>query len=325
MNPQSMPLGGVYTYTYAPPPLAQPPSVPISSVPVSGASPVDPMIVPDLDDPQEQEKLKSRGPVTAEDTEAQQKYNLLEERIRVIEGVKILGAMEASELSLVLGVVIPPKFKVPDFDKYDGTKCPTTHITMYCQKTSQHTDNDKLLIHRFQDNLTRDAAQWYVELDHNHIQSWKDLAKAFIAQYQHVTNTTPNRLTLQNMEKKETETFKEYAQIWRSTTTKVKPPLTDKEVTMTFINTLKGHYYDKLMGNATRNFVDLVISGEMVEIAIKSGKVDMLHDNHNQRKGGNSKKKKGNLKLFFTRTKQVRVMLHSQITLIKAQILPRSK
>ena len=117
-NPQSMPLEGVYTYTYAPPPLAQP-SVPVPSAPVSGASPVDPMIVPDLDDPHEQEKLKSSGLVTAENTEAQQKYNLLEERMRAIEGVKILGAMEASELSLVPGGVVPPKFKVLDFDKYD--------------------------------------------------------------------------------------------------------------------------------------------------------------------------------------------------------------
>ena len=55
-NPQSMPLGGLYTYTYVPPPLAQP-SVPVPSASVSGASPVDPMIVSDLDDPHEQEKL----------------------------------------------------------------------------------------------------------------------------------------------------------------------------------------------------------------------------------------------------------------------------
>ena len=157
MNPQSMPLEGVYTYTYAPPPLAQPPSVPVPSILVSGANPVDPMIMPNLDDPQEQEKLKSSDPVTAEDTEVQKKYNLLEERIRAIEGVKILGLMEAFELSLVPGVVVPPKFKVRDFDKYDGTKCPVTHITMYCQKMSHHTNN-KFLIHSFQDNLTGDAA-----------------------------------------------------------------------------------------------------------------------------------------------------------------------
>ena len=123
MNPQSMPLGGVYTYTYAPPPLAQPPSVPVPSAPVLGASPMDPMIVPDLDDPHEQEKLRSCGIVTTENTEVQQKYNLLEKRIRAIERVKILRAMEASELSLVSGVVVPSKFKVSNFDKYDRTKC----------------------------------------------------------------------------------------------------------------------------------------------------------------------------------------------------------
>ena len=70
MNPQSVLLGGVYTYTYAPPPLAQPTPVPVPSAPVSGAIPVDPMIVPDLDDPQEQEKLKSSGLVITENTKA---------------------------------------------------------------------------------------------------------------------------------------------------------------------------------------------------------------------------------------------------------------
>ena len=43
----------------------------------------------------------------------------------------------------------------------------------------------------------------------------------------------------------------------------------------------------------------LVISGEMVETAIKSGKVEMLHDNHNQRKEGNSKKKEGESQAIF--------------------------
>ena len=94
-----------------------------------------------------------------------------------------------------------------------------------------------------------------------------------MTQYQHVTDMALYRLTLQNMEKKETKTFKEYAHKWRSAKAKVKPPLKNKKVTMTFINTLKGHYYDKLMGNATKNFTDLVISDEMVKTAIKHGKV----------------------------------------------------
>ena len=35
-----------------------------------------------------------------------------------------LGSVDPRELSLVPDVVIPPKFKMPKFEKYDGTKCP---------------------------------------------------------------------------------------------------------------------------------------------------------------------------------------------------------
>ena len=83
----------------------------------------------------------------------------------------------------------------------------------------------------------------------------------------------PDRLTLQNMEKKSTESFKEYAQRWRDMASQVQPPLTEKETMMLFVSTLCPPYYDKLVGNATKNFTDLVISGEMIETAIKAGNI----------------------------------------------------
>ena len=54
----------------------------------------------------------------------------------------------------------------------------------------------------------------------------------------------------------------------------MQPPITDKEVIMIFMNTLRDPYHDKLVGNATLNFTNLVISGEMIEYAIKSGRID---------------------------------------------------
>ena len=39
-----------------------------------------------------------------------------------------------------------------------------------------------------------------------------DLAKAFLVQYKHMTDTALDRMSLQNMEKKINETFREYAQ-----------------------------------------------------------------------------------------------------------------
>ena len=37
-----------------------------------------------------------------------------------------------TDLCLVPDVIIPPKFKVPDFDKYKGTTCHKSHLKMYC-------------------------------------------------------------------------------------------------------------------------------------------------------------------------------------------------
>lgn len=53
------------------------------------------------------------------------------------------------------------------------------------------------------------------------------------------------------MEKKSTKSFKEYTQRQWEQTTQVKLPLTDLELATIFINTLKSHYYEFLIGNAT--------------------------------------------------------------------------
>ena len=86
-----------------------------------------------------------------------------------MEGINILGGIGVAKLSLVHGLVIPHKFKTHVFNKYDGTKCLTMHLTMYCRKMLAHTDNDKLLTYCFHDNLTGIAAQWYLKLDQTHI------------------------------------------------------------------------------------------------------------------------------------------------------------
>ena len=95
---------------------------------MAGADLVDPLTVPDLD------KLVRKGKSTH--GKALEKYELLEERMRAMERISIPRSLDAIELSLVPGLVIPHKFKTLTFDKYDGTKCLTTHLTMYYRKMS---------------------------------------------------------------------------------------------------------------------------------------------------------------------------------------------
>ncbi|XP_052478388.1 uncharacterized protein LOC128033927 [Gossypium raimondii] len=218
-----------------------------------GANPSDP-IVPDLDDPVEVARLR------IDDNNAQDKYRILEERIKAVEGAEVFSALSAKELSLVPDLVLPLKFKAPDFEKYDGTRCPKAHLIMFCRKMT--------------DSLVGSALRWYNQLSRERIRSWKDLASAFCEQYRHVSDMVPDRLTLQMMEKKPTETFRQYTQRWRDISAQVEPPLTKTEITVLFINTLKAPFYDKLVGSATKDFEDIVISGDLIENAVKSGRME---------------------------------------------------
>ncbi|XP_017974534.1 PREDICTED: uncharacterized protein LOC108661595 [Theobroma cacao] len=221
----------------------------------------------------------------------------------MIERMRMYCSMDAIELCLVPDVVIPQKFKVPDFEKYDKVKCLVTHITMYCKRMGAYAHDDKLLIHCFQDSLTGVAAKRYVQLDRNRIHTWKDLAREFVAQYKHVTDMAPDRLSLQNMEKKPTESLKEYSQRWRNVASQVQPPLIEKETTVMFVNTPRAPYYERLVGSAIKNFTDMVILGEMIETAIKQKKIEG-GDTANTKKWGTFKNSEGETQAIISRQPQ---------------------
>jgi len=89
---------------------------------------------------------------------------MLEKRLKAIEGSNY-GMAEAADLCLVPDVIIPPKFKALEFDKYKETNCPKSQLTMYCRKMETHARDYKLLIHYFQDSLTGASLKWYTQLE----------------------------------------------------------------------------------------------------------------------------------------------------------------
>ena len=82
-----------------------------------------------------------------------QRYCLFEERLKALEGLKMSG-LDLSDLGLAPRVRLPPKFKVPMFDKYNGATCPKTHITSYFCKMAVYTEYERLLMHFFKESLT---------------------------------------------------------------------------------------------------------------------------------------------------------------------------
>ncbi|KAA3467790.1 hypothetical protein EPI10_002773 [Gossypium australe] len=66
---------------------------------------------------------------------------------------------------------------------------------------------------------------------------------------------------------------------WREVATQVQPPLLEKETTVLFINTLKAPFITHMLGSTTKSFSDIVMIGEMIENAIKCGKIEVGESN----------------------------------------------
>ena len=148
--------------------------------PISWEGCTNPSIEPNSDNPCEQARLRRDLFGQSKHINIHTRCGLLDKKLKQIEGVNDLGSVDPRELCLVPDLVIPPKFKMPKFEKYDGTKCPENHLATYCNKMAGHAHNEHLLIHVFYDSLIGAAAQWYMKLKKDQIRTWKDLVRAFL-------------------------------------------------------------------------------------------------------------------------------------------------
>ncbi|XP_058774221.1 uncharacterized protein LOC131648485 [Vicia villosa] len=226
----------------------------------------------DLEDMVQIPQQKALHTKAVRNLKAFNQFKALEERLKVVEGYDTFD-VDALGMCLVPDVVIPPKFKVPDFEKYKGLTCPKNHVRMFCRKMTAYAHDEKLMIHCFQDSLSGASLEWYIHLERMHVRSWVDLAQAFLKQYKYNLDMAPNRMQLQNLSQKRDEPFKKYTQRWREMAARVQPSLLERELVDIFMSTLQGLYYEKMVGNISSGFSDLVIIGERIENGLRSGKI----------------------------------------------------
>lgn len=106
-----------------------------------------------------------------------------------------------------------------------------------------------------------------MSLKQSKIKSWKDLSKAFLKKYKYNLDMVPTKLQLQNQAYKRNKTLKKYAQRWREMASRVRHALADAELVYIFMRTLKGMYYENMVGSSSSNFADIVT----IEERIKNG------------------------------------------------------
>ena len=96
------------------------------------------------------------------------KYKQLEGRLKAVEIQVVLG-LDFDDLGLKFEVVIPRKFKIRVFAKYDGVYFPKLHLKPYVRKIQPHTTDKKLWVHFFQESLAGTHLEWFYQLDGSRI------------------------------------------------------------------------------------------------------------------------------------------------------------
>ncbi|GKV34712.1 hypothetical protein SLEP1_g43061 [Rubroshorea leprosula] len=115
-----------------------------------------------------------------EDKAIKVKVQLMEETLKSIQGVQNNKPIDISSLCLFPNIQLPHKFKLPKFDKYNGTSCPYADLTMYCRKMNPYASDKKLMIHYFWDSLIGPADACFSTLDKSKVLSWHGLTHNFM-------------------------------------------------------------------------------------------------------------------------------------------------
>ncbi|XP_059302081.1 uncharacterized protein LOC132054010 [Lycium ferocissimum] len=199
----------------------------------------------------------------AEQEEMSRKLKSMEQSLRNLQGLRGFKSVSYKDLCMFPDVQLPPGFKIPKFDMYDGRGDPMAHLRRYCNQLRGVGGKNELLMAYFSQSLTGIAAEWYANQDISQWHIWEDMAQNFIQQFQYNIDMIPDKKSLMNLKKKPTESFKEFAIRWREQAARVRPTMKECEMLETFIQVQEEAYYQFLLPALGKPFSEAIKIGEI--------------------------------------------------------------
>ncbi|XP_070055005.1 uncharacterized protein [Nicotiana tomentosiformis] len=142
-------------------------------------------------------------------------------RFQSVEGGKGIEGLNYEDLCIQQDIELSEGYKPPKFEMFDGTGDPKVHLRMYCDKLVGVGKDERIRMKLFIRSLTGDALSWYIS---QNLKKWVNW--------------------IQNLKKKPTETFCEYATRWRSEAAKVRPAFEEEQLNKFFVRAQDPQYYE---------------------------------------------------------------------------------
>ena len=111
---------------------------------------------------------------------------------------------------------LPPNFKMPTLDKFDGISSPKSHLKMFIRAMQPLGATEVLLAQMFQNTLTRATLRWFLNLDDSRAKSWEDICREFHNKYKYNIEVDITKRDLETTKQELKESFSTSITKWRS-------------------------------------------------------------------------------------------------------------
>ena len=167
-------------------------------------------------------------------------------------------------------IALPPKFKISNAEKFDGTRDPKQQVRQYLNIAEMKGLDEKQILLAFPLSLTGGASRWYYSLDPSKIKVWNKLVELFLDQF--IFNTMEDEL--ETTKQGVGETFSEYMTRWKTKVFgMVNRPNENDQINMIIKNFLPA-YNSRLLSLPISSFGELYDCGTRIEDGINNGQLE---------------------------------------------------
>ncbi|XP_077246117.1 uncharacterized protein LOC143885984 [Tasmannia lanceolata] len=190
-----------------------------------------------------------------------------------MEQMKVQGPkkFDVSELILSSTVSLLPNFKAPDYDKYDGTRCPRNHMRWFIILSQQYGLSHEQMAQLFLISLTGIAKKWFLRLKPEEVRTLEDISGKLIEQFSMEEGIEVTKRDLKQLKQGPQETFTFFIRRWRRKSAQLSQRMSESEQIKLVLKSLSPQYFHFLALQHYPSFDHLIKTGTQTEDAIAKG------------------------------------------------------
>ncbi|XP_077242700.1 uncharacterized protein LOC143883237 [Tasmannia lanceolata] len=197
----------------------------------------------------------------------------VEKLTQQVESMQVKGPkkINMSDFSLFPGVTLPPKFRMPDFDKYDGTGCPWSHLRSFISNLEGYGLSPEQIAKVFPMSLTGVAKKWFLHLKPEELRTLDEIANKFVEQFSMEEGIEVTKRDLKAIKQGPQETFTSFVRRWRRKAAQMTNRPSEEDQIKIVVKNLSPQYYHFMATQYYSDFNHLIKTGTITEDALLKG------------------------------------------------------